>query len=70
MSDAEFTVRFRGEAPDALKVGDVLQLDGTVTVHSIKGDLVDVRTYAEKGANYLVGDTSVDLYANWLEVSR
>ncbi len=64
MSDAEFTVRFRGDAPEAVKPGDVLQINGAVTVHSIKGDLVDIRLLGDKGAHYVVGDTSIDLYAN------
>ncbi len=70
MSDAEFTVRFRGEAPDDLKVGDVLQIAGGVTVHSITGDLMDARIFGDKGPRYVLGDTSVGLYANRLEVSR
>lgn len=70
MSDAEFTVRFRGEMPDDVKVGDVLHIEGTVTVHAIVGDLVDARVFGDEGSVYLVGDTKVDLYANQLEVSR
>ena len=70
MSAAEFTVRFRGDVPDGLKVGDVLQISGAVTVHSITGELVDVRALGDEGAGYLVGDTNVDLYSNRLGVSR
>ena len=70
MSDAEFTVRFRGEMPDDIKVGDVLRINGKVTVHAIVGDLVDIRTLGDEGDSYAVGDTKVDLYSNRLEVSK
>jgi hypothetical protein len=67
MSDAEFTVRFRGELPDPVKVGDVLRIEGTVTVHSISAALIDITALGSE-VQYAPGHITIDVFANHLEV--
>jgi hypothetical protein len=67
MSDAEFTVRFIGTPPDPIHVGDVLRLEGDVTVHSISADLIDITALGSK-VQYAPGHVTIDVYSNDLRV--
>jgi hypothetical protein len=63
-----YTVTFVGDRPGDVQVGDELQIGGTVTVHSVVADLVDVSPLDR--TEFLPGEVRVGLYSNRLEVSR
>ena len=64
-----FHVTFRGKAPDPLKVGDEIVLAGRATVQKIEGELVDVTSLGHD-PQVVLGETTVTLFANKLEVAR
>jgi hypothetical protein len=68
MSTTTFRVEFRGKAPDPLKVGDEVLLSGRATVSKIEGELIDV-TAIGSDPKVVLGETTVSLFANKLEVT-
>ncbi len=63
----EFTVTFRGELPDRVKVGDKLAVSGVATVRSIQADLINITAYGSD-PEYTLGEATIDLYSNRFEV--
>lgn len=66
--NVDFRVDFMGEAPEGLRVGDELTIQGRVTVRAITADLVDISGIASDGIDCVLGSTTVDLFANRLQV--
>lgn len=64
---SRFTVTFEGTPPDPTAVGDKLHIEGTVTVHGITADLIDISSW-DSGKEYIPGKVSIDLYSNKLTV--
>jgi hypothetical protein len=56
------------DVPEPVQVGDVLGIAGTITIHSVTADLIDVSAAGEKA--YLPGQISVDAYANHITIER
>lgn len=69
MADVAFRVEFRGDAPEPIKVGDRLKIGGYVTVRAIEADAIDIRSYGDTGAEYAMGEVTVSLLSNGLDVS-
>jgi hypothetical protein len=66
-----FTVEFRGTPPANAKVGDRLEINGTVTIQRIGAELIDVSHLGAEGwKSYLPGEIAIDLVSNHLEVSQ
>jgi hypothetical protein len=67
MNGTRFIVEFRGNPPADAKVGDELEIHGTVTIKRIGADLIDVSGPGK--TTYLPGEIAIELYSNHLEVS-
>lgn len=67
--NATITLTIRGELPDAIQIGDKLTLNGTVTVHTITGELIDVTSH---GGNpeYIPTTAEVGVYSNSIKLNR
>jgi len=63
-----FNVSFDGTAPDEIKVGDKLTIQGAVQVRAITAGLVDITSYG-RDPEYALGEITVDLVSNKLEVT-
>ncbi len=61
-----FTVKFDGDPPAGTKVGDKLEINGIATVQAITAALVDISSIDQ--TEFALGETTIDLVANNLEV--
>ena len=57
-----------GDLPDGLQVGDELHIEGTLTVHSVSAELIDVSSGAHK--QYIAGWPDVEAYGNDLVIEK
>lgn len=66
--NAKITLTLIGDIPDKPQIGDELQITGTITIHSITADLVDVSSGRKR--SYLPGAPDIEAYANDINLTR
>lgn len=67
----ELTLTVLAEVPDDLRTGDVLHVNGEVTVHTIQAELADGSTYSPDGrTTWIPTVKSVGVYSNLLKFTK
>ncbi len=64
-----FAVEFRTDAPDDIRVGDTLNVEGWATIRAITGDLVDI-TKLGSDPEFVLGEVEIALVSRNIRVSK